>query len=96
MNIEILSEKEEKGVYLKVTIEGFEPFWFYRQGASKIETQLLHEKLRSLFGQQMRQVRTVSYLRGWRDAKAKRVKQDKDWNPVSVDLMNWEKKEAGL
>jgi hypothetical protein len=67
---------------------------FYRAGASPLETQILtveiHEKLRA----HMEEVRRVAYLRGWRDAKAKRKKVT--WYPGWFEVLDWERREAGL
>ena len=67
---------------------------FYRAGASQIETALLRQHLQDQLDAMMEEVRQVSYLRGWRDAKSKRKKQS--WFPDIAQVMDWEKKEAGL
>ena len=97
MNIRLLSAEGGKGLYIElkpddlgenVTLD------FYRDSASTIEATLLRRYVQKALADQMQQVRQVSYLRGWRDAKSKRTKRD--WFPCCVNVPDWEKKEAGL
>ena len=94
MNIHIHKEPNSKGVYLKVSLDGLEPLWFYRDGASKLETQLLNDELYRQFSKQLEELRKVSYLRGWRDAKAKRVKTQ--FFADVLFMTDHERKAAGL
>lgn len=97
MMISFISSDSRKGLFVRVRPDGLEKdlcLDFYRYGASTIETTLLRQYLCTALQDQMEQIRTVSYLRGWRDAKSKRKK--KDWFASSVDVRDWEEREAGL
>ena len=96
MRISILST--EQGVWVRLgndyPLKTQENLDFYRAGASSIETALLRKHLQDQLDAMMEEVRQVSYLRGWRDAKSKRKKQA--WFSDFAQVMDWEKKEAGL
>jgi len=95
--INFLVSKDLQGLYVRITPEyplsGVGPLDFYRAGASSIETLLLEQQLDNLIWSKMEEVRRVSYLRGWRDAKAHRVKRTSF--PTCVDVLDWENKDAG-
>ena len=97
MTISFISSSDGQGLYVRVRPDGIEKdlnLDFHRASASVIETRLLQRYLYTALSNQMEQVRQVSYLRGWRDAKSKRKK--KDYFASSVDVRDWEEKEAGL
>jgi len=96
--INFLVSKDLQGLYVRITpgysLDGVGPLDFYRAGTSSIETLLLERHLDKLLWSKMEEVRRVSYLRGWRDAKAHKVKSTSF--PKCVDVLDWERKDAGL
>lgn len=72
-----------------------EELWFARDSASEIERELLREHLIASLNDTFERIRKVSYLRGWRDAKAKK-KSKQQWFACYSDVLDWEKEEAGL
>ena len=88
MELYVMRERDNKGVYIKVILDGFEPLLFYRASPTPLEVQLLQEKLVDALGSQCEHIRSVSYKRGWRDAKHKKPKQD--WFATCLQVLDWE------
>jgi hypothetical protein len=95
MKITVCGDQSNTGVYLQVSIDGLpDTLDFYRAGASPLESYLLMEEVRKKLRAHMEEVRTVAYLRGWRDAKAKKPKAI--GHTGRFDILEWEREEAGL
>lgn len=83
---------DSKGACLSVEHPTLGILQFHRESASEIEKILLTKELKENLQRDMREIRRISYLRGWRDAKAKRRKHDCFSSFPSV--MSWEKEEV--
>ena len=97
MRIRIAKNDNPKQLFVGITTGGVvgEELWFVRDGASEIERELLREHLIASLSDTFERIRKVSYLRGWRDAKSKK-KLKQQWFACQSDMLDWEKREAGL
>ncbi len=67
---------------------------FFRECASPLERALLQQHMTEYISALFREVRRTSYLSGWRDAKSKKLKRD--FFSGMSEVVEWEKKQAGL
>lgn len=97
--IRLANGKEDK-LDLFVVVDGKGPleglrFDFFRHCASETERRLLDHYLRLQLRDTFREIRRVSYLAGWRDAKGKKNAK-RNLFPECPTILEWEKREAGL
>ena len=94
MELYVVGHRDDKGVYIKVKVDNLDWLYFYRESASPVESKLLDAHLSKELEKALEQVRRVSYLTGWRDKSAKRLKRK--WFNSCLNIFDWEKQEAGL
>ena len=97
MNMSIVRSADKKGVFIKLKhsdVNDGEYLYFYREGASQLEVELLQERLDKVVSAQLEGLRRTSYLRGWRAAKSKKIAKE-SWFAMCLDILNWEKVESG-
>ena len=70
-------------------------FDFHLECATTVERSLLEKHLVTVMEKHCEELRRVSYLAGWRMAKSKKMQKRRYFNDC-VEVMDWEKKEAGL
>ena len=96
--VRFIQSNDHAGIVLRVTVgyplkEGT-LIDFYHACSSPIESVLLQPHIEKAIAGTMEEIRRVSYQRGWRAAKSKKVKKS-DWFPSLTQVQEWEKKEAG-
>jgi hypothetical protein len=67
-----------------------ESMWFLHDCANETERNLLEAHLRSSLSDRIRDIRRVSYQRGWRNKSDKKGAKS-DLFPSTMDIMEWEK-----
>ena len=93
INVQYTSDKK----HVVITIQGLGQIVdlkFYRDAASEIEAVLLQKHILEAISHGFKDIRRVSYLRGWRDAKSKKRKKE-DWFPPHPTITPWERNEIG-
>ena len=97
MKIRIVKDESAAKLWIGIASCGVvgDELWFGRECASPIERELLREHLIAALNNTFERIRRVSYMRGWRDAKSKKRAKEQ-WFPCGSDVVDWERKEAGL
>lgn len=72
-----------------------EKIWFPRDCASEIEAALLEKQIDGKLNATAEEIRKVSYSTGWRDAKSKK-RTKRTWFVMCLNVLDWERKDAGL
>ena len=90
MNMRFLRSNSKNALCVEIQLLGLEKTLnFWRENISEVEMVLLQKALNDALGEQLENIRKVSYERGWRD-KASHKNAKNTWFPTSLDIMDWE------
>lgn len=97
--IRIVRSHDNKGLFVSLELGYPMPekmeLDFFRASASEVETRLLEQEVRKKLHGLFEEIRKVSYLKGWKDAKSKKARKSHVF-PNRMYMDDWERKEAGL